>query len=175
MLVATLLQAQFLPAQTVSAPDYKIKAGFIYNFAKLTEWPTNAFRSDSAPIQIGVVGADLLAKYLEEEVKGRSINGRTLTVVRYKPSLLVTNCHVLFIDAAATDHAEQIPAAVRNSPILTIGESEKFLLGGGIIRLVRKNSALRFEIERKAARTARLKFSSKLLALALSNTEENKP
>lgn len=164
-----------LGGETITAPDYKIKAAFIYNFAKLTEWPTDAFESDSSPIHIGVVGADSLAAYLDEEVKGRSIKGRTLTVTRFKPSLLVTNCHVLFVGAAASDHNDPIPPAVRYRPILTVGESQKFARAGGIITLERNGSALQFGVSQSAAAKARVRLSSKLLALARNKSEEARP
>ncbi len=36
--------------------EYLIKAGFIYNFAKLVEWPTTAFSQQDSPIVIGILG-----------------------------------------------------------------------------------------------------------------------
>ncbi len=38
--------------------EYLIKAGFIYNFAKLVEWPTSAFAQQDSPIVIGILGDD---------------------------------------------------------------------------------------------------------------------
>ena len=38
--------------------EYLIKAGFIYNFANLVQWPSNAFTQPDSPIVIGILGED---------------------------------------------------------------------------------------------------------------------
>src|SRR5262249_24763694 len=44
--------------ESPSLPEYVLKAGFLYNFAKYVEWPPDAFATPDAPISIGVVGTD---------------------------------------------------------------------------------------------------------------------
>ncbi len=36
--------------------EYLIKAAFLYNFAKFTEWPAEAYADPSAPLRICVLG-----------------------------------------------------------------------------------------------------------------------
>jgi hypothetical protein len=47
------------------ASESSVKAAFLYKFANYVEWPANAFASPSAPLVIGVAGADAIAADLE--------------------------------------------------------------------------------------------------------------
>ena len=71
-------------AQDVSpgeTSEYLIKAGYIYNFAKLVEWPAAAARKGQ-PIVIGVLGNDGFASVLDRTVNGKKIDDRPLQVRR---------------------------------------------------------------------------------------------
>ncbi len=48
--------------------EYLIKAGYIYNFAKLIDWPAKAFPQADSPIVIGILGDDPFGKALVEIV-----------------------------------------------------------------------------------------------------------
>ena len=41
-------------AQSAPAPEYRIKAAFLFNFAQFAEWPSNAFTDAKAPLIIGI-------------------------------------------------------------------------------------------------------------------------
>jgi hypothetical protein len=45
-----------LSAQTAAAPEYQVKAVFLFNFAQFVHWPPQAFPDAQAPLVIGVVG-----------------------------------------------------------------------------------------------------------------------
>jgi hypothetical protein len=55
---------------------------------------------------------------------------------------------------------------VASQPVLTVGDSPRFLDEGGIVQLVRVGNHLRFNINVAAARRAGLRLSSHLLGLA---------
>src|SRR5437879_1124996 len=59
---------------------YQIKAAFLYNFAKFVEWPAQSFADANSPIIIGTYCPDAFAATLEQVVKDRKVNGRTLVV-----------------------------------------------------------------------------------------------
>ena len=50
--------------------------------------------------------------------------------------------------------------------MLTVGESEHFVQDGGMIGFLLEENKIRFEINLEAAEHAKLKLSSRLLALA---------
>ncbi|MGH8022009.1 MAG: YfiR family protein, partial [Limisphaerales bacterium] len=51
-------------AQSVSR-EYPLKAVFILNFARFTDWPTNAFASRTAPFVIGILGDNPFGSLME--------------------------------------------------------------------------------------------------------------
>jgi hypothetical protein len=59
-------------------------------------------------------------------------------------------------------------AALKDSPVLTIGESDEFAKQGGMIGFSMDNNKVRFDINVDAAGRAKLKISSRLLLLAKS-------
>src|ERR1700680_3771225 len=64
--------------------EYLIKAGFIYNFAKLVEWPSTAFAQADSPIVIGILGDDPFGTTLDRIVADKKINGRGFIVKRLR-------------------------------------------------------------------------------------------
>lgn len=154
-----------LPAQTVSR-EYQLKAVFLYNFAQFTDWPANAFPRTNSPVVIGIFGQDPFGRALDDTVKGESINGRSLVVRRFARLEEINECQLLFISASETNRLPQILSAVKGRSTLTVGETDNFVLSGGIIRFATANNKIRLRINLDAARQANLTISSKLLRLA---------
>jgi hypothetical protein len=50
--------------------------------------------------------------------------------------------------------------------VLTVGETPEFLAAGGILSFSSQQGAIQFDVNLEAANKARLKISSRLLALA---------
>jgi len=73
---------------------------------------------------------------------------------------------VLFISKSEGKRIPALLANLRNAPVLTVGEADDFLGAGGIIRFCLEGNRVRFEINREAAESARLRISSQLLLLA---------
>jgi hypothetical protein len=152
--------------ETASAPEYRIKAAFLYNFALYTEWPATAFETPESPIVLGVAGDDPFGKELEAAVRGKTVRGRAVEVRRYASATDVTACHVLFISNAETKNLLNLFQRHGESPMLTVGESEDFSSVGGVIRFYVEQNKVRFEVNPDAAARAHIKISSKLLQLA---------
>jgi hypothetical protein len=158
--------ASNLQAQPAGAPEHKLKAAFVYNFAKLAEWPEEAFTSQKAPLTIGILGTDHLGRMLEELVKNRRIEGRKIQVMRYKRLEDVGLCQVLFISDSEAERVQNIVRVLADRPILTVSDLPGFARQGGIIGLYQENDEMRFEVNRSAAKRANVRLSSKLLSLA---------
>src|SRR5437016_2248970 len=71
------LLANALGAEDTSL-EYKVKAGFLYNFAKFVEWPSNALPATNSPIVIGVFADDSAAPVLKQALEGKMANGHSL-------------------------------------------------------------------------------------------------
>jgi len=165
-LFTTGLRASAQNADSESS-EYLIKAGFIYNFGKLVEWPGSAFPQPTSPIVIGILGNDTFAATLEHVVEGKKIDARPFVVKRLRwRKDFNCSCHILFIAAAETMHAEDAILAQKNTPVLTIAERAGFARRGGVINFTLEDSKVRFEVNVDAARQVGLNISSRLLSLA---------
>jgi hypothetical protein len=164
-LLAGVLSSQ---AQAQASNEYQVKAAFLYNFAKFVDWPGEAFSSGSAPIVICVIGDDPFGGALDQAISGKTIGGRQLTAWRMKWGQDLRSCHILFISSSERQHLPQIIQSVRGSSVLTVGDVGQFNQQGGMIKFVLVANRVRFEINGWMAEEARLKISSKLLALAKS-------
>src|ERR1700731_3549021 len=91
--------------------EYLIKAGFIYNFAKLVEWPTTAFPQPDSPIVIGILGTDPFGATLDRIVADKKVNGRALAIKRVKWSRDLKDlkdCNILFVSTSEKEHIESV-------------------------------------------------------------------
>lgn len=161
-------------ADSVSQPpvgeEYKVKAGFIFNFAKFVEWSEEAFQDKTSPILLCVFPPDIFNSILFTQ----HIGGREILIKPYQDDEDVKCCHILFL--SGSDRTQEKLNAVKDKKnILTVGESEDFNRMGGIINFVTEKERvnlftekkrLTFEINLNAANSAGLKLSSQLLRSA---------
>jgi hypothetical protein len=149
-----------------SVPEYKIKAGFLYNFVKLTAWPSNAFAAADAPLVVGVLGQDPFGPFLDEAMAGKSLHGHPLVVRRFARVGDAFPCHLLFVGRSESEQVPAVLAQLDGRSVLTVGETMGFARAGGMIGLVRRGEVVRFRVNAGAVARCGLKLSSKLLQLA---------
>jgi hypothetical protein len=150
---STLLHAQDVPL------EYRVKAAFLFNFAKFVEWPKE---TANGPLTICVAGRNVFGEALSDTIRGEYINGRPLAVrVILEPE---GGCHIIFVPRGAATAAYL--RAARSSPTLTVGEMPDFIGQGGIVNFTFEGTNVRFEIDSEAAERAGLRISSRLLRLA---------
>jgi hypothetical protein len=156
-----------------ASSEYLIKAGFVYNFANLVQWPSTSFSQSDSPIVIAILGEDRFGSTLDRVLEGKKIDGHPFVIKRLRSvSELVKSvgnpkeCQILYVSSSATPHLGEAIQAVRGLPVLTIGEMPGFAKSGGMINLVLENNRVRFEVNVQAAKDADLNISSRLLALA---------
>jgi hypothetical protein len=162
---AVLGLALLLGAQEV-AQEYKLKAAFIYNFARFIEWPAASFENDDAPFVIAVVGKDPYNGALEQAVDGKKVGGRRVEIKHFETIDKIGRCQILVVPVTDDESEASAVRKVANEPVLCIGESGGFCSLGGCIRFFTEDDKMRFEISTDAAEQAKLTVSSKLLKLA---------
>src|SRR5687768_8161992 len=59
-----------------AALEFKVKAGYLFNFAKFVEWPDTAFPSADSPFIIAVLDGSEAQPVIEQILAGKNINGR---------------------------------------------------------------------------------------------------
>jgi hypothetical protein len=67
-------------AAASSSREYQVKAAFLYNFARFTEWPAGTFSSRKNPLTICIFGQDPFGSDLEDTVKGRTASDREILI-----------------------------------------------------------------------------------------------
>jgi hypothetical protein len=155
-----------LNAEESSQVANKVKAGYLFNFAKFVEWPRESFQGKDSPIIVSVMGKDLIAGVIQETLRGTSIDGHPLEVRLVPETTEAIDCHLLFICASEKKRLPKIFETQRGKHILTVSDIEHFNEEGGMICLRKEGVNIRFEINQQDAEKAGLKISSKLLQLA---------
>jgi hypothetical protein len=145
------------------AQEYEIKAVFLYNFAQFVQWPPDAFADKNAPLVIGILGNDPFGSYMDEAVRGETVNGRPFVVRRFGRAEDIDGCHILFISRSESGRLDEILDKLKGKSVLTVGDMDDFSHYGGMIRFVTENNKVRLRINVEAAKSAGLKISSKLL------------
>jgi hypothetical protein len=147
-----------------AADEYRLKAAFVYRFPQFVAWPEAALQH-SATLDLCVLQPNPFGVDLEQLVRGESLNNRPLRVRVVAGVDGLTGCHALFA-GARNEAAAAVLKAAAGRPILTIGETDHFLEGGGIIVLKVIERRVRFEISTTNAQKAGLRISAQLLGLA---------
>jgi len=160
-----------------SSGEYRIKAAFLYNFAKFVQWRKcpDKKKKDEARLTIGILGRDPFGASISV-LDGKTVGGRTLVIRRFSKLEQVQSCHILFISRSEKQDLARILRSVGPSGTLTVGDMDGFVRAGGVVHFFMKQNKVRFEINVTAAEKARLKISSKLLKLArIVRNSEDKP
>ena len=146
--------------------EYPVKAAFLLNFAKFSEWPADSLQARAPAVSICVLGRDPFGDILEKAVVGRSVGGRPIVIERPRNVDGARACHVLFIANSEVDRLTLILERLAAEPIVTVGESKGFAHRGGVIGLVVEDNLARFEVNLRSAQRSGLLLSSKLLGVA---------
>jgi YfiR/HmsC-like len=150
--------------------EYHVKAAFLFHFAQLVEWPSDASGDSGNSIFLCTLEDDAFSDELENTIEGRQIGSRAIRIRHVHLSQAIHGCNMLVIGKNEDKRLPSILATLRTLPVLTVGESGDFLNSGGIIRFCVIDNRLRFNINLAAADSSHLKISSQLLLLAASVT-----
>jgi hypothetical protein len=152
-------------AEPAAIGEYKVKAAFVYNFAKYVEWPPEAFPNDHSPLVVTILGTTPLSEAFDA-IRGKTVKSRQLEIRQANRVEDVGASHILFVCDSERQHAAHIVESVGNKSILTISDMKNFAKTGGMISFVTIDDKIRFDINLGSARRSGLKISSQLLKLA---------
>jgi hypothetical protein len=146
--------------------EYKLKAAYLFNFAKYVEWPGARLPAPDSPIVIGVLGSDPFGDRLDRTVKGRVIGKHPVLVRRARRLEELSGCHMLFVCRSERAREKQIVEWLHETPILTVSEGEDFVRAGGMIWLGRSGDAVEFDVNLDSVRAAGLTMGARMLGSA---------
>ena len=167
LIVVGFLLLSVLPAQAGEreVAEYEVKAAFLYNFARFTEWPAGSFADDQAPLTLCVLGDNPFGK-ASNPIQSKTVKNRPVAFREVLVADEAGGCHVLFISASEQPHVDAILQTLGKRSVLTVSDMKRFTLSGGMISFVMVDDKIRFEINNGAAKRAGLKISSQILKLA---------
>jgi hypothetical protein len=142
--------------------EYQVKAAFLYNLARMVEWPNE---SDSAPLVMCFMGEDVFGN-TTDGISNKTIRNRPLTFRKNVALRDVEICHILYIGPSERSNTAGITRALGNRAILTVSDMNDFTDRGGMVTLTRDNERINIEVNLKKAEKTGLKISSRLLTLA---------
>lgn len=166
LLSSVLLISGNVRAQDAQPSEYQVKAAFIFNFIRFTEWPPDAFAESTSPLTIGVLGESPFGAELERAVQTKTINNHAMVVTSCRTLAEAKRCQVLFISVSENHRLAEIFEGLGEAHVLTVGETENFIKSGGMINFYREGNKFRFEINDAATKRVGLKIDSKLLGLS---------
>src|SRR5579872_5353697 len=64
--------------------EYQVKAAFLLNFTKFTEWPSSVFPETNSTFTICILGVDPFGNSLEQIIRGEAVGGHRMAIQRLK-------------------------------------------------------------------------------------------
>jgi hypothetical protein len=161
-----LLGCAFCAGQVAAqqATEQAVKAGFIYNFVKFTQW-AQPHDHQASPLQICTPGTHALDGQFAR-LDGRTIGTRVIEVRSNVAAGDWRNCDVMFVAAGDADRMETIFRSLGSAPVLTVGDCPDFVKAGGMIGLRMEDNRVRFDVNLTSTQRAGLTLNSQMIKLA---------
>lgn len=154
-----LLFARVVHADDVTV-EYKIKAGYLYNFTKFITWSADTSRD----FNLCILGDDPFGELIEP-IQDRVAFEKAIKLFRfdsYKDRQSNLHCHILFVGANV-----KVPVANKDlNNMLVVGDGGDFINQGGMIGFVKKQDKIKLQINLKTLKLSGLKVSAKLMEVA---------
>jgi hypothetical protein len=144
--------------------DSDIKAVFLFRFTQFVEWPQAAFPSAGSPFVIGILGGDPLEPALAGIVRGEAVGLHPILIRDLRSENEEPYCQILYVTADGESLLNS--RRIQSAPILTVGESDSFFRGGGVIQFYVDRRHVRLRVNLAQARSHLLVISAKLLRVA---------
>ncbi len=153
-------------ARAGSDVEEKVKAAYLFNIAKFTEWPESKLAASDPTLVIGCFCDAAFASILERTVSGKTAGARQIAVRQVERPADLNGCDILFVSASRVGSSGALLARSRETNVLSVGETTGFLGRGGMINFYNEQNTVHFEINPKTVERAGLQLSSRLLELA---------
>jgi YfiR/HmsC-like len=146
-----------------AAGEYELKAAFIYNVLRFSEWPADQIKDGS--VTLCILGRDPFSG-ATDTIRGRQVQGRELQIKRVGSIDEGVRCNALFVSASEEHRLGQVIAAASNRPVLTFSDIDRFADRGGVVGMFLVDDKLRFDINIAVLRAVSLRINAQVLKLA---------
>jgi hypothetical protein len=147
--------------------EARVKAAFVFNFARYVDWPESAFADERSPYVVGVYGRSDLTDAVEATLRDKQVHARSVTLRRFSRAEPVGQpLHLLVVARGEPGDLRTLASSAPGAPVLTVGDSEGFCQRGGAINFFLEDGRVRFEMNLDVIDSLGLHVSSSLLRLA---------
>ena len=142
--------------------EYQLKAAFLYNVARMVNWP----KADrKKPLTVCLIGEDPFGDALNS-IKKKKVKKRPLRFMINITISEIADCNILFVTQEAQNLLTNILPSIESQHILTMGDAPEFATQGGMVNLLKNGERIAIEINLKAVKASNIVISSRLLTLA---------
>jgi hypothetical protein len=163
-----------LQAQPAKAPDYEVKAAYLFNFSRFVTWPP-ATPAQGNLFSVCVLGSDPFGRALRNTLAGESVDGKSVVARTIRNPQDALGCRILFLSASEDSRVPAILEGLGQAGVLTVSDVPSFIARGGMIQFVYEGRNVRFEVNLTAAERAGLALSADLLRVAVKVTKTPAP
>jgi hypothetical protein len=140
-----------------------LKASYIYNFAKMIDWPVV---DNPGNFIIGIYGNTTVYNELIKKYASKSIGNQQIEIKKLSNTPNVGKIHLLYVTRDKEDDLIEIMKNITGDPVLIITESPGALDLGSIINFIIIDNSLNFELNNVQANDHGLIIGSRLKDLA---------
>ena len=159
VLLFLLMYCGFSYGQTSIA---KAQAMYIYNFARLIEWPSECSNGNFV---IGILGTSNLEVELVSYCSSKKIGFQSIEIKKFKNPDEIKNCHILFISYGKSGKIEEILPYIKYNTLI-ITEKRGMISNGSGINFIIGESKLQFELSVENINKYSLNVSTRLIEMA---------
>ena len=149
-------------AAAIELRESLMKAGFVYNFALLTQWPSERQESEF----VLCVHRRAALRDALGTLAGKRLGRQTIAIRRIDNYREVDACALVYLSGDVALPSRKLLARIHADAILTVGDHRGFASDGGIIELFVQGNRLRFILNLRAARDAGIRFRAQMIRLA---------
>lgn len=162
--VACLVLTTTSPAMQ-QLPDASLRAAYLFNFARYTEWPAAAL-PPAAPLTI-CTDDEAVGAALKEAVTGKSVDNHPLAARQVSGAADAKGCQVTYLRRLSVADAKRLGPGFASANVFTVVDSAEVMRAGTVAHFFVEDRRLRFAVHLPHATNAGLQLSSRLLALAV--------
>ena len=151
------------PSTDFKATNARLKALYIYNFAKKVDWPAEY---KTGNFVIGVVGSDDVYDKLVQLYSSKSIASQPIEIKRFESATAIDRCHLLYVPEKQHGAIAEIVKNVGKNSSLIVTEKDGGIEDGAVINFIIKDSKLKYELNNKTAASRKLLIGTDLQHLA---------
>ena len=149
-----------------TAREFDLKAVYLYNFLRFTNWPEQPDNSDNDTLSIGVVGNSPILAPLQVIAKKSKGKIRVGTVSSTSSKSDFKPYNLLFISQNEKKHLGKLLTILSPLQILTVSDIDTFCEAGGMIRLVNVDNRIRWEINLSQLKRSGISVKAQILKSA---------